>query len=66
MFSDIAAVTGTQESMARKFVSQAVVGAGRVVSISSRQVKLLQDALEVAKEKEFKRFEILEEEFINE
>lgn len=66
MLSDIAAVTGLQESMVRKFASQAVVGAGRGVSINTGQVKLLQDALELAKEKEFKRFEILEEEYIEE
>lgn len=66
MLSDIAAVTGLQESMVRKFASQAVVGAGRGVSINSKQTELLQDALKTAKEKEFKGFEILEEEFINE
>lgn len=66
MLSDIAAVTGLQESMVRKFASQAVVGAGRGESINAKQAKLLKDALEIAKKREFKRFEIVEEEFTKE
>lgn len=66
MLSDIAAVTGLQESMVRKFASQAVVGAGRGVSINIAQYKLLQKALEIAKKKEFERFEIMEEEYVEE
>lgn len=62
--SDIAEITGLQESMVRKFASQAAVGAGRGESIRDEQIKLLQGALEVAKRKEFKRFKILEEEYI--
>lgn len=64
MLSDIAEVTGLQESMVRKYGAQAAVGAGRGVSISPLQIEFLKEALAVAKEKEFCRFEILEEEFI--
>lgn len=64
ILSDIAEVTGLQQSMVRMYGSQAAVGAGRGVSINPQQVQHLREALKVAREKEFKRFEVVEEKFV--
>ena len=66
ILSDIANVTGLHSSMVRRYGSRAALGAGNGVSINSQQVRFLKDVMKKAMEKEFKRYVIKEEKFIDE